>query len=289
MIEARDITKTYPMGPRLITAVRRVSFAIREGEILGLVGESGSGKSTLAKMLARLISPTSGQILFRGEPLQRAPRHEIQMIFQDPFSALNPRMRVGDIIREPAQIHRRSVDINQLLDLVGLSPHTQKQYPHEFSGGQRQRIGIARALALHPRFLICDEPVSALDVSIQAQILLLLQKLQRDLKLTYLFIAHDLAVVRYISTRVAVMYRGSFVEVADADALFAHPRHPYTRLLVSSVPDAPHPPTDLPTLGPSQRGCPFAPRCPLAQPLCREQAPPLRTIAPNHDVACHLA
>lgn len=242
MIEVRHLTKVYPLGKKTIHAVRDVSFSLQKGEILGLVGESGSGKSTLGKMLLGLIPPTSGEIFFDGEKI-RSPRNptlcqRMQMIFQDPFASLNPRMTVGELIGEPLKIHRRknpASRVEELLDLVGLPFLSKGRYPHEFSGGQRQRIGIARALALHPQFIVCDEPISALDVSIQAQIVNLLLRLKKELGLTYLFIAHDLAMVRYISTRVAVMHQGEIVEIAPTEEIYSQPQHPYTKLLLSAI------------------------------------------------------
>jgi len=241
MIEVRGLTKIYTLGKKVIHAVQGVSFTLQKGEILGLVGESGSGKSTLGKMLLRLIPPSSGQILFDGQDIthSRSPAlcRRMQMIFQDPYASLNPRMTVADLIAEPLKIHRfdnAPKRVDELLDLVALPRHAKGRYPHEFSGGQRQRIGIARALALHPDFIVCDEPISALDVSIQAQIVNLLLRLQKELGLTYLFIAHDLAMVRYISTRVAVMHQGQIVEMADAETLYSQPQHPITRGLLSA-------------------------------------------------------
>lgn len=239
MIEAKNLTKTYRLGKQSIHAVKNVSLSIAKGEILGLVGESGSGKSTLAKMLMRLIEPSEGQIYFQGEEIARSKDRSLcrkmQMIFQDPFSSLNPRMTVGDLIAEPARIHRLPERVDELLDLVNLPKTSKGRYPHEFSGGQRQRIGIARALSLSPEFLVCDEPISALDVSIQAQIVNLLLRLQKELGLTYLFISHDLAMVRYVSTRIAVMHRGEIVEMGEAEALYREPQHIYTQLLLSST------------------------------------------------------
>jgi ABC-type oligopeptide transport system ATPase subunit len=237
MIEIKKLTKIYQLGKKkLLTAVDNISFRIERGETLGLVGESGSGKSTLGRLLLGLIEPTSGDIFFEGRKKTTLLPRRMQMIFQDPYSSLNPRQSIGSILAEPTQIHNLPSRVDELLDLVGLPRQAKHRYPHEFSGGQRQRIGIARALALNPDFLICDEPISALDVSIQAQIVNLLLRLQKELNLTLLFIAHDLAMVRYLSTRVAVMHRGKIVEIESADQLFAHPRHPYTQLLLSSVP-----------------------------------------------------
>lgn len=237
MIEVQNLTKIYRVGKENIPAVKNVSFKLQRGEILGLVGESGSGKSTLGRMLLGLIPPTFGKIYFDGKKLEKCLPARMQMIFQDPFSSLNPRMTVSDLIGEPLSIHKRTKpSIDELLDLVGLPRNAKGRFPHEFSGGQRQRIGIARAIALHPDFIVCDEPISALDVSIQAQIVNLLSRLQKELNLTYLFIAHDLAMVRHISTRVLVMYRGEIVETAPTEELFQNPCHPYTKLLLSSIP-----------------------------------------------------
>jgi oligopeptide/dipeptide ABC transporter ATP-binding protein len=297
----------------LVRAVDDVSFDIAEGETLGLVGESGCGKSTLGRTLLRLLDPTAGSIRFGGQDITRFDqralrpvRREMQMIFQDPYASLDPRMTVGTTLGEPIDIHalarspsERAARIAELLAKVGLSPDAAGKYPHEFSGGQRQRIGIARALAVQPRFLVCDEPISALDVSIQAQIVNLLQDLQAQEKLTYLFISHDLKIVRHICDRVAVMYLGKLVELADARRIYDTPRHPYTQALLSAVPrldpklrrqrillegDVPSPMNPPP-------GCPFHPRCPVKdKPAeCREVAPPLREIAPGHIAACHVA
>lgn len=240
MLIIKELKKVYAQGKKEVVAVDGANFEIQKGETLGLVGESGCGKSTLGKMLLRLIPPTSGQIFFDGEDItrnrDRSLCRRMQMIFQDPFSSLNPRMSVGDILNEPTRIHGLPDRVDELLDLVGLPPFSKSRFPHEFSGGQRQRIGIARALALNPDFLVCDEPISALDVSIQAQIVNLLIRLQKELRLTYLFIAHDLAMVRYLSTRVAVMHLGKIVEIGPTDSVFSNPQHPYTRLLLSSIP-----------------------------------------------------
>jgi oligopeptide/dipeptide ABC transporter ATP-binding protein len=290
-------------------AVNDASFDIAPGEVLGLVGESGSGKSTLGRLLLGLEKPDGGEILFEGQNLlQFNPkqlkvfRRYAQMIFQDPYSSLNPRMSAGNIIAEPLLVHElgseksRQAKVEELLDLVGLGPSALDRYPHEFSGGQRQRIGIARALSLSPRFIVCDEPISALDVSVQAQIVNLLKKLQNELHLTYLFIAHDLAMVKYISTRVAVMYLGHIVELAPSSELYRSPFHPYTQALLSAIP-IPDPKIEkkrtriflqgeLPAS--SAKGCPFASRCPHVRDQCRQEKPPLREIAPGHFAACHL-
>ncbi len=304
MIEVQNLTKTFSIGKEKLTAVNNVSFQIEPGEILGLVGESGCGKSTLGKLLVRLERPTEGKIFFEGKEISNSSdRHlcrKIQMIFQDPFASLNPRMTVDALIREPLVVHRLPVGhiVEELLDLVGLPKNAASRFPHEFSGGQKQRIGIARALALKPQFLICDEPISALDVSIQAQIASLLQRLQKELNLTYLFIAHDLAMVRYLSTRIAVMYLGAFVEIAPSDMLFEKPLHPYTELLLASI-HLPNPELerkrtrvfisgDPPSPLHPPPGCPFSTRCPKAMPICRIERPKLVQIGEGHEVACHL-
>jgi oligopeptide/dipeptide ABC transporter ATP-binding protein len=292
-----------------VRAVDGVSFTIAEGETLGLVGESGSGKSTTGRLVLRLIEPTAGRVRFAGTDVLaldaealRKLRARMQIIFQDPFGALNPRKTVEAIVAEPLLIQGARWDaalrerVHELLGLVGLASYHARRYPHEFSGGQRQRIGIARALALRPAFIVCDEPVSALDVSIQAQIVNLLQDLQQDLRLTYLFIAHDLGVVKHISSRVAVMYLGKLVEVADKRAIYAQPLHPYTRALLSAIP-VPRPGAgreriilkgEMPSPLRPPTGCRFHTRCPLAEPRCREVEPVLREAAPGHGVACHL-
>jgi peptide/nickel transport system ATP-binding protein len=314
LVEAEHLTKRFPIQAGLLQrtvghvhAVEDVSFTIKKGETLGLVGESGCGKSTTARLLTKLIERTSGTIRFDGTDISkyswrdmRPLRREMQIVFQDPYSSLNPRQTVGQIIGAPFAIHKiegstRS-KVQDLMARVGLNPEHYNRYPHEFSGGQRQRIGVARALALSPKLIICDEPVSALDVSIQAQILNLLQSLQRDFALTYLFISHDLGVVRHISDRIAVMYLGRIVELAAADELHVRQLHPYTRALMSAVPsvrtrgrrrvrltgEPPDPAAPPP-------GCAFHPRCPLAQPLCRESAPPLKEWLPGRLAACHFA
>ncbi|MES2272764.1 MAG: ABC transporter ATP-binding protein [Chlamydiota bacterium] len=302
LLRVRNLTKVYVNGKKILKAVGGVSFAIERGETLGLVGESGCGKSTLGRMLLGLISPTEGQIFFKEQEIpllrNRALCRQMQMIFQDPYASLNPRMPIGEIIGEPLKIHHLPDRIDELLDKVRLPRNVKGRFPHEFSGGQRQRIGIARALALNPDFIVCDEPISALDVSIQAQIVNLLSNLQKELHLTYLFIAHDLAMVRYISNKVAVMYLGEFVELGETEALYAAPLHPYTQILLSSVP-LPDPIQEkkrvrIPLKGeigvPSdtKKGCPFASRCPFAMPICKEVKPELREIMPGRLVACHL-
>jgi oligopeptide/dipeptide ABC transporter ATP-binding protein len=316
LIEARGVRKHFPMragglGPAaVVRAVDGVDLGIRKGETLGLVGESGCGKSTLGRLFLRLIEPTGGAILHKGTDLTslrrgalRVRRRDLQIIFQDPFGSLNPRKTVGAIIAEAYAIHglgdrtERARWVAETLDLVALPRDAARRYPHEFSGGQRQRIGIARALALKPEFVVCDEAVSALDVSVQSQIINLMQDLQQELGLTYLFISHNLAVVRHISTRIAVMYLGRIVELGEADALFARPLHPYTRALLSAVPVS-HPDLprhrhvlrgDVPSATVVPTGCRFAPRCRFAEARCHEHDPPLTTPADGRAVACLLA
>jgi oligopeptide transport system ATP-binding protein len=318
MLEVSDLKVHYPAQARAwgphrawLKAVDGVSFRLEVGETLGLVGESGCGKSTLGRAVVRLIEPTDGKVTFQGVDLAglgrgalRAQRRRMQIIFQDPYSSLNPRMLAGDIVGEGLAIHKlgrtreeRARRIASLFAAVGLDPSLTNRYPHEFSGGQRQRISIARALAVEPEFIVCDEPVSALDVSVQAQIITLLQDLQEQRKIAYLFIAHDLAVVEHISHRVMVMYLGKIVEQASAEQITRSPRHPYTQALLSAVPsidpDSKRPRIVLPGETPSPiappAGCPFHPRCPLAEGRCRLDPPPLREVAPGHQVACHLA
>lgn len=320
LLKVEDLKVHFPFhrGPiwnrqrGVVRAVDGVSFHVDPGETFGLVGESGCGKSTTARAVLNLIPPTSGEVMLErhridglNETGMRPYRREMQMIFQDPFASLNPRMTVGRIVSEPMTIfglhdrRTRKLEVMRLLDMVGLNPRYLNRYPHEFSGGQRQRIGIARALAVQPRLILCDEPVSALDVSIQAQVVNLLEELQRELGLTYVFIAHDLSVVRHISDRVGVMYLGRLVEVAPAKELYSNPRHPYTQALLSAVP-RPDPQRErerekerirltgeVPSPERQYRGCPFADRCHLVQPECRETPPQLEGT--RHQVACFLA
>ena len=310
LLRAEHLVKEFPVKGGIVHAVSDVSFTIEKGETLGLVGESGCGKSTLGKLLLDLIPATSGKVWFKGQDLSklkgeqlRALRRGMQMIFQDPYASLDPRMSVGQIIMEPLNAHRIGKDrkaraeiARGLMEQVGIRPEFFIRYPHQFSGGQRQRIGIARALALNPELIICDEPVSALDVSIQAQILNLLGDLQRDLKLTYLFISHDLNVVRYLSDRVIVMFLGQVCELAPTEALYTAPRHPYTRFLLEAVPQ-PDPmkrdearailtgEVSSPVNPP--KGCRFHPRCPFADERCRTIRPELVEMARGHLCACH--
>jgi oligopeptide/dipeptide ABC transporter ATP-binding protein len=316
LLEVKGLKKYFPfkqgMFSRKIGHVRAVDgldFFVKRGETLGIVGESGCGKSTTGQLILQLLEPTEGEIWFEGRDMtklgqeeMRQMRKNLQIIFQDPYSSLNPRMKVEDIIAEPLKVHGMNNPIEikkavaELLSVVGLGEHHMKRHPHEFSGGQRQRIGIARALALKPKLIVCDEPVSALDVSIQAQILNLLKKLQKEYQLTYIFIAHGLPAVKHISDRIAVMYLGKIVELAQRDQLFAHPLHPYTEALLSAVPIAD--PTlrkeriilqgDLPSPSNPPMGCSFHTRCPYAKQICREVPPALQEHEDGHSAACHF-
>ena len=314
LFEARHIVKHFEVGgnllrkPKVVHAVDDVSFTIDKGETFGLVGESGCGKSTIGRTILRLHEPTSGQILLDGQDIthvnMRPYRKRMQIVFQDPYASLDPRMTVGDIVGEPLDIQQvcaskaeRQERILELLNLVGLNSEHMNRYPHEFSGGQRQRVSIARAMALHPDFMVCDEPISALDVSIQAQVINMLMELQQKLGMAYLFIAHDLNVVRHISRRVGVMYLGSLVEVCDSDSLYRNPMHPYTQALLSAIP-IPDPEVsrarkrvvlegDVPSPINPPKGCKFHTRCPYATDLCRQQRPETITVAPGHTCACH--
>lgn len=319
LVEVRDLKMWFPITQGIIfqrrigdiKAVDGISFNIRTGETLGLVGESGCGKSTTGRAILQLYRPTSGGVYFQGENLVdmkgeslRRMRRRMQMIFQDPYASLNPRMTVGNIIGEPLDVHNimmpkeRQERVQELLRIVGLNPYFVNRYPHEFSGGQRQRIGVARALAVQPEFIVCDEPISALDVSIQAQIVNLLEELQERFSLTYLFIAHDLSVVRHIGTRVAVMYLGKIVELTDRATLYESPLHPYTKALLSAVP-IPDPKVearrqriilegDVPSPANPPSGCHFRTRCPWKMDTCAEVDPVFADVGGDHWVACHL-
>jgi len=317
LLVVRDLYKYFPINAGILSrhvgdvkAVDGVDFTIRRGETLGLVGESGSGKTTAGRVVLRLLPATKGEVIFDGRNVHELSREEVrklrkemQIIFQDPYASLNPRMTVGDIIGEPLAIHKiakgreAEARVQELLRLVGLQPYHANRYPHEFSGGQRQRIGIARALAVSPKFIVADEPVSALDVSIQAQVVNLLQDLQVQFGLTFLLIAHDLAVVRHISNRVAVMYVGKIMEIADRDELYNHPLHPYTIALLSAIP-IPDPTVeqrrkriiltgDIPSPVNPPSGCRFHTRCPIAFERCKIEVPQLKPYGPNHEAACH--
>ncbi len=309
MIVVKNLKKYFSVSRGLLRAVDDVSFEIPEGETLGLVGESGCGKSTLGRLLLRLYEPTAGQVEFDGNNIFSLPPHELkkwrqeaQMIFQDPYASLNPRMTAENIVAEPLKIHGIDIDpglIAKTFQQVSLNPHHRSRYPHEFSGGQRQRIGIARALILNPRFLVLDEPIAALDVSVQAQIVNLLKELQKQMGLTYLFISHDLRMVRYIADQVAVMYLGKIVEKAPTEILYQNPLHPYTRALLSAIP-LPDPAAEkkrtrivlsgeVPSPLQPPKGCGFCTRCPKAAAICREDPPPLREVEPGHFVACHFS
>lgn len=317
LLEVKNLAKHFPIKTGVlqketgtVKAVDGVSFELYKGETLGLVGESGCGKSTTGRMLMRLLEPTNGQIVLNNQDLMtlsrdemRRKRKDIQMVFQDPFASLNPRHTVEKIIEEPLIVHKlgnkqeRKERVRELLEIVGLNADHAKRYPHQFSGGQRQRIGIARALAVKPKLIIADEPVSALDVSIQSQVLNLLEDLQKKFDLTYLFIAHDLGVVRHISNRVGVMYLGRLVELSDCDRLYENPKHPYTEALLSAVP-IPDPTYqnnriilsgDVPSPSNPPTGCPFHTRCPKVKDICKSAVPTLQEVEPGHHVSCHLA
>ncbi|MER2109243.1 MAG: dipeptide ABC transporter ATP-binding protein [Solibacillus sp.] len=316
LLKVENLKKYFPIRAGLfakhvgdVKAVDDISFEIYEGETLGIVGESGCGKSTTGRVLMRLHEPTEGKVMFEGTELtklsseeMRKMRREIQMVFQDPYASLNPRHTIEKILEEPLIVHgigtaiERKKKVMEYLQIVGLSEYHAKRYPHQFSGGQRQRIGIARALMTNPKLIIADEPVSALDVSIQAQVLNLMQKLQEDLKLTYIFIAHDLGVVRHISDRVGVMYLGRMVELAVSESLYSEPLHPYTKALLSAVP-VPDPQYeraqillkgDIPSPSNPPTGCTFHTRCPQAMDSCKQLAPKMQEVKPGHSVACHL-
>ncbi|MBJ7379721.1 MAG: dipeptide ABC transporter ATP-binding protein [Polynucleobacter sp.] len=316
LLEVKDLCKHYPIRKGLLSriagyvyAVDGVSFSIHEGETLGLVGESGCGKSTVGRTILKLIEPTRGEILWQGERIDELSRSEmvpyrkeIQAVFQDPYSSLNPRMRAADIVSEPLRNFEKLSQeagrerVAALFERVGLRPDQMVRYPHEFSGGQRQRLGIARALSVKPKLIMCDEPVSALDVSVQAQVINLLGDLQQEFGVSYLFIAHDLAVVKHISHRIAVMYLGRIVELAETQELFSHAAHPYTEALLSAVPipDPKHQRKqivlggDVPSPINRPSGCHFHTRCPYAQKICSSQVPKLEEISPNHFVSCHF-
>ncbi|MCX7845527.1 MAG: ABC transporter ATP-binding protein [Dictyoglomaceae bacterium] len=320
LIEVRNLKKYFPIKRGIVfsrhvgdvKAVDDVSFSIRRGETVGLVGESGCGKSTVARVIIRLLEPTDGEIIFEGNDITKLPQNELrklrrdmQIIFQDPYSALNPRMTVSEIIGEPLEVHKvvnnskeKQERIQELLELVGLAPYHANRYPHEFSGGQRQRIGIARALALNPKFIVADEPTSALDVSVRAQIINLMQDLQKELGLTYLFISHDLSVIRHICDRILVMYLGKLVEIAQNEELYNSPLHPYTQALLSAVP-IPDPEVaekrkkvillgDVPSPVNPPSGCRFHPRCPYVMDICSKVEPQLKEVRMKHFTACHL-
>ena len=318
LLVVNNLTKYFPVRSGVfqrvsawVQAVDKVSFAVKSGETLGMVGESGCGKTTVGRSILRLVEPTSGEVTFNGENIitmrpksLKALRRDMQIIFQDPYASLNPRMPIGEAVMEGLQIHkighpkeRWEIAIN-MLKKVGLEEYHARRYPHEFSGGQRQRIGIARALALQPSFIVCDEPISALDVSIQAQVVNLLEELQDQFNLTYLFIAHDLSMVRHISKRIAVMYLGVIMELAERDELYLNPLHPYTQALLSAVP-IPDPIADskrkrvilegdVPSPVNPPSGCRFRTRCPIADKVCAESRPEFREVTPGHFVACHL-
>ncbi|MDL2229457.1 dipeptide ABC transporter ATP-binding protein [Treponema sp. OttesenSCG-928-L16] len=319
ILEVRDLHVHFPVMQGIIfkrkvnevRAVDGVSFTVRNGETLGLVGESGCGKTTTGRAVLKLIDATAGSVCFDGRDItglgkkeMRPLRRKMQMIFQDPYASLNPRQPVVDIIGDPIMEHKlasrpeRQDRVRQLMEMVGLDPRFMNRFPHEFSGGQRQRIGIARSLALEPRFIVCDEPIAALDVSIQAQVINLLQDLQEELGLSYLFIAHDLSVVRHISDRVIVMYLGKIVEIAEKEELFSRPLHPYSQVLLSAVP-VPDPVKErahkrillkgeIPSPLNKPKGCPFSTRCSYVKDICKREDPPLQSVSADHEAACHL-
>ena len=321
LVEARDITKHYGRegglfsrltgsGSNVVRALNGVSLSIGRGETVGLIGESGCGKSTLGRTLLRLHEPTSGQILFGGTDItalapeaMRAMREHMQIVFQDPYASLNPRHTVEEIVGLPLKLRGKAASrqdlrdrVAEMLQNVGLKTAFMQRYPHQFSGGQRQRVGIARALILRPQFIVCDEPVSALDVSIQAQIIQLLGDLKREMGLTYLFVSHDISVIAYVSDRIAVMYLGKIVELGTVDNVLERPSHPYTKALLSAVPQVDNPghhkriqlTGDLPSPINMPTGCAFHTRCPIAQDICRTAAPPVRTVSPGHTASCHF-
>ncbi len=310
LFELRHVSKHFKVGKKTLKAVDDVNFTIRKGETLGVVGESGCGKTTCGRTLIKLYEATTGEIVYRGKDIKTMNpaemknfRKNCQIIFQDPYASLNPRMTVESIIQEGLVIHglltpkERKERVYQLLELVGLNKEHASRFPHEFSGGQRQRIGIARALAIDPEFIVCDEPISALDVSIQAQVVNLLIKLQRELGLTYMFIAHDLSMVKHISDRIMVMYLGSVVELTDSDTIFKNPKHPYTKALISAIPLADPEAEknrkqielegDVPSPINVPKGCKFAPRCRYATEICKTTVPEIKEVETNHQVACH--
>lgn len=317
ILEVKHLKKYFPLkkgkfkeGDPCVKAVDDITFDLYEGETLGLVGESGCGKSTLGRTIIRLYEPTSGEVIFEGEDVakksrkeMRALREEMQFIFQDPYSSLNPRMTVFNILAEPLIAHGKfkrgpelDAYVKNLMDRCGLPSYYCYRYPHQFSGGQRQRIGIARSLALDPSFIICDEPVSALDVSIQSQIINLMKDMQEEKNISYIFISHDLSVVKHISDRVGVMYLGSMMELADKNEIYSNPQHPYTRALIGAIP-LPDPTKrkemqviqgEIPSNVNIPKGCKFNPRCPFAKDICREQEPATKEVKPNHFVKCHI-
>ncbi|MDQ0189014.1 dipeptide ABC transporter ATP-binding protein [Alicyclobacillus cycloheptanicus] len=316
LLQVQELTKYFPIKQGVfrrtvghVRAVDGVTFELRQGQTLGVVGESGCGKSTMGRSILRLIEPTSGVVEFEGKNVikmsrgqMRAMRREMQIVFQDPYASLNPRFSIQQTLMEPMVIHglytpaERAKRVRELLERVGLDPDYAKRYPHEFSGGQRQRIGIARALAVNPKLIMLDEPVAALDVSVQSQVLNLLEDLQQEYNLTYIFVAHDLSVVRHISDQIMVLYLGKMAELADSDELFHDPLHPYTRALLSAVP-IPDPDVkreriilqgDLPSPANPPTGCVFHTRCPMATDVCKQKRPEWKEVKPNHHVACHL-